>query len=84
MPNAQKKYAVGSAHGLVREPDGAVVIRVQSASPGLGREANWLPSPTTGRIILTGRYYAPRRDLLEGRWAPPKVTRVFAAATAKM
>lgn len=46
---------VGTPHGLVYEDDGSVVIYISRESPGELREPNWLPAPTEGNFVLTGR-----------------------------
>ena len=73
VPNEANKFAVGSPHGLVSEPDGSVIIHISNKSPGKSREPNWLPAPASGKIVLTARFYDPTPVLLEKRWAPPAV-----------
>ena len=78
VPNQWDKYALNNRHGLVFEQDGSIVLHFQQHSPGKEREKNWLPTPggNGGRFTLTGRYYAPRRELLAGKWKPPEVVKV--------
>lgn len=76
VPNQWNKYALNNRHGLVFEKDGSIVLHLQQQSPGKERERNWLPTPVNGRFTLTGRYYAPRRELLAGKWKPPEVVQV--------
>lgn len=75
VPNPQNRFAVGDRDKLAYGADGSLEIYVQSTSPGAGKEANWLPSPKSGRINLTLRCYGPKQQLLDGTWAPPPVKR---------
>ena len=43
-------------------------------SPGVDKEANWLPAPK-GPFNLTMRLYAPKSDALTGKWNAPPVVR---------
>jgi hypothetical protein len=72
--NALDRHAVGSAEKLKTNADGSVDLYVQSANPGGDKEANWLPAPK-GPLVLVLRMYAPKQDVLTGRWAPPPVKR---------
>ena len=47
----------------------------QNEAPGKDREPNWLPAPA-GDFNLTMRLYAPKAEVLDGRWAPPAIKRV--------
>jgi hypothetical protein len=47
----------------------------QNESPGKEKESNWLPAPK-GDFNLTMRLYAPKPQVIDGRWAPPAVRRV--------
>ena len=42
---------IGSPHGLIYEEDGSVIIHISRNSPGVDREANWLPSGE-GKFVL--------------------------------
>ncbi|MHB8203883.1 MAG: DUF1214 domain-containing protein, partial [Desulfomonilaceae bacterium] len=44
-------------------------------SPGTGSESNWLPAPK-GSFNLTMRLYAPKQEVLVGKWNPPPIVRV--------
>lgn len=70
VPNAIDRFALGSYDKLQVEPDGAVEIHVQAGSPGKDKEANWLPAPA-GTFQPTMRIYSPRKEVLNGIWAPP-------------
>jgi hypothetical protein len=76
VPNPIDRYRIGDrSRGLVRDPDGALVLHLQHARPDPAHEANWLPAPS-GRFYLCLRAYQPRAALLEGRWSPPDIVRV--------
>jgi hypothetical protein len=72
-PNALNRFAVGDRDALQYNADGSLDIYIQSASPGAGKESNWLPSPASGPLGVTMRLYGPKALALDGRWAPPPV-----------
>ena len=76
VENKWNKYALNNKHGLVLEDNGSLILHIQQESPGKEREKNWLPSPKTGNISLSGRFYAPREDLLNMKWKSPPVVRI--------
>ncbi len=45
----------------------------ENRSPGPAKQANWLPAPN-GPFNLSMRIYAPRQNVLIGKWNPPAVT----------
>ena len=57
-------------------PDGSVDPYVQSESPGADQESNWLPGPKTGDFEVHFRLYHPKREAIDGRWAPVTVKRL--------
>jgi hypothetical protein len=78
VANPINRYSISARPNLVRNADGSVDLHIQNASPGAGREANWLPAPT-GKFILMLRLYWPNEadpSILDGSWAMPGVTRV--------
>ena len=55
--------------------DGSLDLYFQNESPGKDKEANWLPAPE-GPFNLCMRLYAPKAQVLTGKWNPPPVTNV--------
>ena len=76
VANPIDRYAIGDRDALRFNPDGSLDLYLQSASPGAEEESNWLPAPHSGALGVTMRLYAPRPEVLEGRWAPPPIRRV--------
>lgn len=70
--NALDRYALGDYDGLECNADGSFDLYFQHESPGKNKESNWLPAPT-GDFTMMMRLYAPRTEVLDGRWAPPAI-----------
>jgi hypothetical protein len=80
--DALKRNAIGDRDELKYNADGSLDIYFQHDSPGKDKESNWLPAPT-GDFNLTMRLYAPKADVVDGRWVPPLIKKTLAgAATA--
>src|SRR5271166_3223925 len=47
--NPINRYSLGSDNELIKNKDGTVTLYLQSTSPGTDKEANWLPTPRSGR-----------------------------------
>ncbi len=73
VANPIQRYLINSEMlpSLVPDPDGGYTIYVQNESPGLEREANWLPAPK-GPFQMVLRLYWPKPDALNGTWKPPQ------------
>jgi hypothetical protein len=74
VTNSLNRFAVSSWMPFKYSSDGSLTLYFQNESPGGDREANWLPSPK-GAFNLTMRLYAPKSDVLTGKWNPPPITR---------
>jgi hypothetical protein len=72
VKNPIQRYLINSPMlpSLVPDPDGGYTIYVQNASPGIDKEANWLPAPK-GPFQMVLRLYWPKPDALNGTWKPP-------------
>lgn len=70
VKNPINRYTLGSDDKLNMNPDGTVTIYMQNESPGKDKEANWLPTPKTGRFFGGIRAYAPQQQLIDGVYDP--------------
>jgi hypothetical protein len=68
VANPIKRYSIGDrTQGLKYGTDGSLDIYVQNASPGTGKESNWLPAPA-GPYTLIMRLYGPQPAVFDGSW----------------
>jgi hypothetical protein len=77
VENPIKRYVINSPMlpSMVPDSDGGYTIYVQKDSPGIEREANWLPAPE-GPFALILRLYWPKPDALNGTWKSPQPEKV--------
>ena len=73
VPNSINRFAVSSWMPFKYNPDGSLDLYIQNEVPGADKEANWLPAPKA-LFNLTMRIYAPKQEVLVGKWNPPPVT----------
>jgi hypothetical protein len=77
VANALNRFAVSSWMPFQYNPDGSLDLYFQNEGPGQGKDANWLRAPR-GAFTLTLRIYAPKSEVLTGKWNPPPVLRTQA------
>src|SRR5262249_22734858 len=77
VANPLNRFAVSSWMPFEYDPDGSLSLYFQNEAPGKDKEANWLPAPK-GAFNLMMRLYAPRSEVLTGKWNPPPVTKTEA------
>lgn len=75
VKNPIDRFAIGDRDPLTFDDDGSFDLYIQSESPGVAREPNWLPAPE-GSFNVIFRLYWPQEEILDGTWVPPRVTRV--------
>jgi len=75
VPNALNRYTISSRSKLVSNADGSVDVYMQAASPGKGKEANWLPAPKAKFIPMLRLYYPSETppSIIDGSWKPPAI-----------
>ncbi len=55
---------------FARDSDGGITFSIQNESPGLDKEANWLPAPN-GPFVMALRLYWPKPEAFDGTWRKP-------------
>jgi hypothetical protein len=79
IPNPINRFAIGDRDALKFNADGSLDLYIQNENPGPDKESNWLPAPKSGELGLTLRLYAPKPEVVDGRWNPPAIERAAAA-----
>jgi len=75
VPNPIDRYALSGRDPMRYEADGSLTIYIQADDPGGEATQNWLPAPKA-LFRLALRLYSPKKQVVEGQWAPPPVQRV--------
>ena len=73
--NALNRNAIGDLNELKYKADGSLDLYFQKNAPSKEMESNWLPAPTAN-FNLCMRLYAPKAEVIDGRWKPPVVERL--------
>ena len=75
VDNKLNKYTVSPRNALKYNSDGSLDIYIQNGSPGTDKEANWLPAPKDGFILMLRLYWPKEKDpsIIDGSWNPPPV-----------
>ncbi len=74
--NPIDRYIIGDrTAGLQYGEDGSLTVYVQTESPGVDRESNWLPA-FDGPFALQMRIYWPEPDALNPLYVPPAIEKV--------
>jgi len=75
VPNSLNRYTLSQRDNLIANADGSVDIYLQADSPGMDKEANWLPAPKAKFSVML-RLYWPKDgpvSILDGTWKPPAI-----------
>jgi hypothetical protein len=78
VANPLDRYTLSQRNQFKLNGDGSVDLYLQSDNPGPEREANWLPAPKDGFVLML-RMYWPKEtapSILDGTWKPPAVAKV--------
>ena len=81
VPNKLNRYTLSARNALKHNADELVDLYLQASSPGAAKEANWLPTPQSGKFIPMLRLYWPKEtspSILDGTWKPPPIQKVTA------
>ncbi|RWN66247.1 MAG: DUF1254 domain-containing protein [Mesorhizobium sp.] len=80
IKNPINRYLINSPmlSGMKKNEDGSLTLYIQKDSPGVDKEANWLPAPND-TIYLVMRLYWPKTEAPsilpagKGTWQPPGI-----------
>ncbi|HWT11051.1 MAG TPA: DUF1254 domain-containing protein, partial [Roseomonas sp.] len=57
VDNPLNRYTLSSRNALVSNPDGTTDLLIQADDPGADRQANWLPAPRDGFVLMFRLYW---------------------------
>ena len=74
-PNPLNKLTVSMRDKLETNADGSIDLYFSHTKPAGAPEANWLPAPEGGFILMMRMYWPSETppSILDGTWAPPPV-----------
>jgi len=76
IDNPIRRYGIGNmAEKLQSNSDGSLTLYIQHASPGMEKEANWLPAPKEGFFLMM-RMYQPEEQMYRGDYIVPPLQRL--------
>jgi hypothetical protein len=77
VANPLERYLINSGmlSKLKRDKNGGLTVYVQYASPGPGKQSNWLPAPN-GPFFVVMRLYWPQPEAFDGTWKQPPLEKV--------
>jgi len=75
VDNPLNRYTVSSRSKFKANKDGSIDLLIQNESPGKDKEANWLPAPKEGFILMLRMYWPKEKppSILDGSWKIPEV-----------
>jgi len=71
IPNVLDRHLLNSQSDLKFNADGSLTLVFAPALPDGVPQTNWLPTPAGQEYDLTYRFYAPSKDVVQGRFYPP-------------
>jgi hypothetical protein len=77
VPNALDRFHLAAHMPLAYNADGSLDIYLQAASPGSGKEPNWLPAPPSGTFNVVIRVFWPKESFLDGTYKVPPIRKVL-------
>jgi len=72
VANPIHRFAIGDRDHLKFNSDGSLTLYIQHDRPEPDVESNWLPAPA-GNFNIIMRLYWPKKEIIEGSWAPPGI-----------
>jgi hypothetical protein len=77
VDNPLNRYTVSSRFNFNYNKDGSLDLYIQNESPGKDKEANWLPAPKDGFVLMMRLYWPSETapSIIDGTWQPPGVTK---------